>query len=168
MIAAAFAEGRFSYAKVRAVTRVADVDSQEELCALAEGTTAGRLGVVLAGWLAGRETPEQTEERQQRARSVRWRVEPDGMGVLTVCVPPAEFGVITTAVDACVVRRRGELGRTLRSVTVGGEDASAERAVATVGGAVAVGGPAARRCVDGGGLGWGGEGAHRGGGARAR
>lgn len=123
---AAFAAGRLSYAKVRALTRVATVDCQDELCALGERSTAGRLGAVLAGWLAGRETPEQTEERQQRSRSVRWRVEPDGMGVLTVCVPPAEFGVLTGVVDACVVRRQQVVGRTLRSVTVGGEGASAD------------------------------------------
>ena len=43
VIDAAFAQGRLSYSKVRALTRVATVESQSELCGLAERMPAGRL-----------------------------------------------------------------------------------------------------------------------------
>src|SRR5262245_7757779 len=53
----AFADGRLSYSKVRALTRVATVDTQAELCDLAERIPAGRLHRALAIWQSRREAP---------------------------------------------------------------------------------------------------------------
>ena len=45
VIAGAFEQGRLSYSKVRALTRVATVESQAELCRLAESVPAERLAL---------------------------------------------------------------------------------------------------------------------------
>src|SRR5438034_5763479 len=50
LIHAAFAEGELSYAKVRALTRVADEESEEELLELARHLTAAQLERALRGY----------------------------------------------------------------------------------------------------------------------
>ncbi|HUP72470.1 MAG TPA: hypothetical protein VM282_05435 [Acidimicrobiales bacterium] len=42
-VARRFADGRLSYSKVKALTRLADADNQHELCAIAERVPASRL-----------------------------------------------------------------------------------------------------------------------------
>jgi hypothetical protein len=54
-VARRFAEGRLSYSKVKALTRVADAGNQQELCALAERYPASRLALELARWRIGHE-----------------------------------------------------------------------------------------------------------------
>jgi len=107
---AAFCEGRLSYSKVRTLTRVATVENQSELVDLAEHVPAGQLGVALAGWLSRRESPEETEDRQQRERGLWWRTEPDGMVSGGFRLPPAEAAIVTAAIDAAVMARRSGLG----------------------------------------------------------
>jgi hypothetical protein len=102
----AFADGRVSYSKVRAVTRLATPETQLELCALAERIPAGRLGCALAGWLAARETPEETETRQRKSRGLWWRVDVDGTIVGGFRLVPADAAVLTTTVDAFVRKPR--------------------------------------------------------------
>jgi hypothetical protein len=102
----AFAEGRLSYAKVRALTRLATPETQPELCALAERVPAGQLRVALAGWLAARETPEETAERQQKSRGLWSRADVDGMIVGWFRLAPSEAAVLNAAVDAQVRRHR--------------------------------------------------------------
>jgi len=106
VIDGAFAEGRLSYSKVRALTRVATPDSEQELCALAERVPASRLVPSLAAWRARRERPEETEKRQHEARRLSWHVDVDGMIVGTFRLAPPHAAVVCAAVDACV-RRNG-------------------------------------------------------------
>jgi len=73
---------------------------------LAERVPAGRLGRPVAAFLAGRETPEQTEARHHAARSFSWWVDVDGMIVGSFRLPPAEGVTITAPVDEVVRRRR--------------------------------------------------------------
>jgi len=104
VIDAAFAEGRVSYSKVRALTRVATAENEAELCRLAERVPAGRLGHALGAWLVRHETPAETEARQHEARGLWWRVDPDGMVVGVFRLAPARAAQLTTAVDAAVSR----------------------------------------------------------------
>jgi len=106
LIDAAFADGRLSYSKVRALTRVADADNEAELCELAQRVPAGRLPHALAAWLLRHETPDETEARHHATRSLSWRVECDGMVSGTFRLPAAQAAVVTAAVDTAVVRRR--------------------------------------------------------------
>jgi hypothetical protein len=99
-----FADGRLSYSKVRALTRVATPDDEAELCALAEQVPAGRLVSSLAAWTARRESPAQTEKRHRQTRRLSWHVDVDGMVVGEFRLPPADAAVLTTAVDGLVRR----------------------------------------------------------------
>ena len=105
---AAFAAGRLSYSKVRALTRVATAETQGELLELAEHVPAGGLAHALAAWRMQRETPAETEARQEANMALWWSDDADGMGVLTVRLPPAEMAYVRAAVEG----RRGRAGRT--------------------------------------------------------
>lgn len=103
MIDAAFKRRQLSYSKVRALTRVATPDTEAELCAIANRVPAGRLAHALAAWLLRHETPEETQARQRAATGLSSRLEPDGMVVTTVRLPPVEHGTLFAALDAKVV-----------------------------------------------------------------
>ena len=107
-IDAAFEEGRLSYSKVRALTRVATAETAAELCEMAERVPAGRLAHALATWLQRNETPEETEARQHAARGLWWRLDVDGMVAGCFRLPPQVHAVVAAAVDAEVVRRLPE------------------------------------------------------------
>ena len=103
---AAFVDGRLSYSKVRTLTRVASPENEVELEAIAERVPAGRLPHAIADWLTRHETPEETDARQHAARSMSWRVDPDGMVAGFFRLPPADAQVLTRTIDAEIVRSR--------------------------------------------------------------
>jgi hypothetical protein len=108
-VARRFADGRLSYSKVKALTRVADVDNQHELCALAERHPASRLPAELARWRNGRESDDDREQRQRAATTLRWHLDVDGMVVGGFRYPPEVFARLHAAVDARVARtQRGQ------------------------------------------------------------
>ena len=106
VIDAAFAEGRLSYSKLRALTRVATRENEGKLCELAERVPAGRLRHALAAWLQQRESPEETEARHREARGLWWRTDVDGMVAGCFRLPPGDSAYVAAAIDAEVVRRR--------------------------------------------------------------
>lgn len=110
VVNAAFLDGRLSYSKVRALTRVATPDNERELFEIARHVPAGRLGVALAAWLAKHEPPKDRQRRLYEARSCRFRTEPDGMVLLQVALPPEGAAVACARIDA-EVRRAAQRGR---------------------------------------------------------
>lgn len=66
LIHAAFAHGELSYAKVRALTRVATAESEEELLELARACTAAQLERTVRAYR--RVTTEEAREQQEDAR----------------------------------------------------------------------------------------------------
>jgi len=110
-IASAFADGTLSYSKVRALTRVANPDNETELLAIASDVSAGDLGLALAAWLTRNCEPDELEQRQQQARSVKWRTEPDGMVTFTLRLPPLLAGALIAMLTTIVmktVKRQGD------------------------------------------------------------
>jgi 5-methylcytosine-specific restriction endonuclease McrA len=103
---AAFATGRLSYSKIRTLTRVATPDTETELCELAERVPAGRLACEIARWRSERESPEETEARQKQQTSLTTRIDVDGMGVIRMRLPPADFGTVLAMVETRVRNRR--------------------------------------------------------------
>jgi hypothetical protein len=99
-----FADGRLSYSKVRALTRLADAENQHELCAIAQRTPASQLAVALAEWLGRTESPDARERRQRAATRLVWHVDPDGMVAGSFRLPPQSSALLTAAVDAQVIR----------------------------------------------------------------
>ena len=104
---AAFAEGRLSYGQVRTLTRIAvdHPDRDAELVELAERTPARHLSLALARWTALHEQPEELERRHRRQTGLSARIEPDGMGLITLRLPPTEHGRVMAAIDSTVMRR---------------------------------------------------------------
>lgn len=102
---AAFRSRQLSYAKVRALTRVAQPESEDELVDLARSVPAGRLGHALAAWTQRHEDHDQRTARHERDRSLRHRVEADGMATFTLRLAPEDATAVLAAVEATVMRR---------------------------------------------------------------
>ncbi|MEO8697739.1 MAG: DUF222 domain-containing protein [Acidimicrobiales bacterium] len=103
-VARRFADGRLSYTKVRYLTRVADVDNQHELCALAERFPASQLPVELARWRNERESDDDRKKRQRAATTLKWHLDVDGMMVGFFRYPPEVFARLQAPVDLQVAR----------------------------------------------------------------
>src|SRR6188768_3387479 len=102
-ISAAFAEGRLTYTKVRALTRVADRSQEDLLLAYALDTTAEN---VEERCRQIRNVAPESAHHAQRAWSNRsltlWRDERRGVMRLTVEVPIEEGELIARAIDCAV------------------------------------------------------------------
>jgi len=61
---------------------------------------AGRFRHALAAWLQRHETPEETDRRHAAATGLTQWLEPDGMGVTTLRLPPLAHAALGAAIDA--------------------------------------------------------------------
>lgn len=105
LIDAAFRSNQISYAKVRILTRWAEPHIEEQLLALAESRTAGRLTTAIARLLASEdETDDERDQRLHETRSCTSYTDGDGMVVIRIVLPPAMAKPIVAAVDDLVVR----------------------------------------------------------------
>jgi hypothetical protein len=103
LIRGAFAEGRLSYSQVRALTRVENVEREEELLSLARHATAALLerlvrayhGVVARARVAAGGGPD---------RYVTWDHADDGSLLLRARLPAEEGAVVLAALQAAVER----------------------------------------------------------------
>ena len=100
----AFADGRLSYSKVRALTRVATPENESELLGLALGVPAGALARTLAAWVTQDMSADDLEQRHQRQRSVKWWVEPDGMVTFSLRLPPLTAAILIAWLTAWVMK----------------------------------------------------------------
>src|SRR4051812_2450296 len=112
--AGAFAAGRLSYSKVRAVTRFATADDEASIVEVAECATAAQMEQLQAAMRRAR-TANDVRERHA-ARGVRYHFDDDGSMVGTFRLPPEAAATVVKAFDVA----RGRLG------PVGEDDASAE------------------------------------------
>ena len=99
-----FADGRLSYSKVRALTRVASAENQHELCAIAARVPAADFTAALARWLADNEDPDDIAERHRAATRLSWHLDADGMTVGSFRYPPEVGAVLTAATNAQLLR----------------------------------------------------------------
>ncbi len=109
LIREAFAAGALSYSKVRALTRVADRESEAELLELARHATAAQLERMVRA--ARRVTTAEADE-QQRGSFVRWYWDDDdGCLRLEAKLPPVDGALFLRALesarDALYERRAG-------------------------------------------------------------
>jgi 5-methylcytosine-specific restriction endonuclease McrA len=96
-IRCAFAAGTMSYAKVRALTRIATPATDGDLAELAGPMTAGQLERFVR---AHRQVSAADDQHATAARRVSWRVEDDGSLALSVRLPAAEGAVVLQALRA--------------------------------------------------------------------
>ena len=91
-----FAAGRFSYAKVRALTRIATPDTEADLADMAECMTAGQL----ERFAAAHRRVTRGDDARQRPRKLTWRVNGDGTLTITATLAPQDGAVVLQALRA--------------------------------------------------------------------
>ena len=97
LIESAFAAGRLSYSKVRAITRVAEPASQAMLVDLAVEATASQVERVVRQWRRA-DDPGSAERAFRRTFSYFW--DDEGMLVLKVRMTPEQAAPVITAIEA--------------------------------------------------------------------
>lgn len=98
LVREAFAAGRLSYCKVRAVSRVATPPTEPELVELALGATGAQLERIVRSWRTCL-VPETSASSHIR-RGWSRREEEDGSVVYTLRVAPEDAALVDAAVDA--------------------------------------------------------------------
>lgn len=104
LVLAAFSEGRLSYSKVRALTRmVTEPELEADLVELALLTTASQLDVIAAGCArVHRLNDPEREERDHDERRLSFVCDDDGTGTVTLRGPADLLVEYMTAIDAAV------------------------------------------------------------------
>ena len=105
LLSTALERGEISYAKVRALTRVATPQNEERLLHLAYHATASQVERVARAWRRCDRLEEAREDRYRHlARSVTTYVDDDGMVVLRARLPPEQGVVVQRALEAAAER----------------------------------------------------------------
>jgi len=97
VISAEFAAGRMSYAKARALTRIATPDTETRLTELAGPMTAAQLERFAA---AHRTVTRLDDERARAMRRLSFRVEDDGQLTMTIRLPATDGTIVLQALRA--------------------------------------------------------------------
>ena len=104
-LSSALERGEVSYAKVRALTRVATPQNEERLLQLAYCATASQVERVARVWRRCDRLEEAREDRGRHlSRSVTTYVDDDGMVVLRARLTPEVGAVVQRALDAAAER----------------------------------------------------------------
>ncbi len=101
VIAAAFAEGRLSYSKVRALTRIAEPDTEQALLEVAIEATASQTERLVRSWRRADRVDEDTVTAK-RLFEHHW--DDDGMLVVRMRMAPEEGADFLTSVDSIAER----------------------------------------------------------------
>src|SRR5689334_24805164 len=101
LLARALARGELSYAKVRALTRVATPETEERLLAVGKAGTAEHVERIVRGWRrVDRNIEHRETERRHALRSLQMYHDEDGMVVIRGRLTPEVGAVVMRALDA--------------------------------------------------------------------
>lgn len=136
-ISAAFREGRLSYSKVRAMTRVATKENEEYLLMIADHGTASHVERLISRYRRlGRLEAAEREEQRHQSRQLRWHIDESGCYIISGRLPPEQgarfVAALRRASDGLFREREREReGETLSSARVSAETPNAPPAVAS-------------------------------------
>jgi len=99
-LAEALARGELSYAKVRAVTRVATPETEGRLLKVARVGTAAHVERIVRGWRCMDRKTEARESKQQHKRTLQVYQDDDGMFVVRGRLAPEVGALVMKALDA--------------------------------------------------------------------
>ncbi len=101
LITAAFSQGELSYAKVRALTRVANNANEPELVDIARTATASQLERIVRTYRKAQLQEELVEANERhKARQARWYWDDDGSFVLSARLSPEDGALVFAALEA--------------------------------------------------------------------
>jgi hypothetical protein len=101
LITAAFSQGELSYAKVRALTRVANNANEPELVEVARTATASQLERIVRTYRKAQIQEELVESNERhKARQARWYWDDDGSFVLSARLSPEDGALVLAALEA--------------------------------------------------------------------
>ncbi len=104
----AMRRGRVSYSKMRAVTRVATPETEDDLLNVALSGTAAHVEKIVRAWRRVDRLAEQAEDRRRHeTRSLRTWVDEDGMVVVRGRLSPEVGAVVRRALEAACDQARG-------------------------------------------------------------
>lgn len=135
LIAATFARGELSYSKVRAITRVANLESQSAWIDLARAATATILDTAVSRFRRwGGTTIDESllsgdEDSSHRRRSMRWSFEDGGDIVARIRIPAGDAALFRDAITSALVAKAPD-GERLDSYDSRLADALFDRVVA--------------------------------------
>jgi hypothetical protein len=98
LIDQALAAGEISYSKARAITRVAEPESQQSLLDIAKSATASQLDRIIAGWRRAH-AHQSGEVGSEHRRYARFRATEAGMVRLTTQLGPEEALIVQRALE---------------------------------------------------------------------
>src|SRR6059036_2095431 len=100
-LAQALARGELSYAKVRALTRVATPDTEERLLAVGKAGTAEHVERIVRGWRqVDRQAEARETARRHNSRALHVYQDEDGMIVIRGRLAPEVGAVLVRALEA--------------------------------------------------------------------
>jgi len=143
VIATAFASGELSYSKVRALTRVAEPGTEEELVEFARHATASQVERTVRAW---RRSDDVDSGRQRDRRRFSWWTEDDGMVSVQLRMEPEQGADLLAAIESLAERdaRRERAAR--RSAAAARGEQAAESAEEDEAGVVPLAVTTERRC----------------------
>lgn len=101
LLAQALARGELSYAKVRALTRVATPETEAQLLALGRAATAAQVERIVRGWRQMDRKAEAEEAAQRhRRRALHIHQDDDGMVVIRGRLEPEVGALVMRALEA--------------------------------------------------------------------
>ena len=104
----AMRRGRVSYSKMRAVTRVATPETEDDLLNVALSGTAAHVEKIVWAWRRVDRLADQAEDRRRHeTRSLRTWVDEDGMVVVRGRLSPEVGAVVRRALEAACDQARG-------------------------------------------------------------
>ncbi|SOC48995.1 HNH endonuclease [Blastococcus aggregatus] len=123
LLSAAFAEGRLSYSKIRAVTRVAEPETEQMLLELAVEATASQLDRVVRGW---RRSDRVDDEVVAEKRQFQHWWDDDGMLVVRMRLGPEEGADFLAGVESrAEAQARRDRAEAKRAASAGAPPAGA-------------------------------------------
>jgi hypothetical protein len=123
----AFAAGQLSYAKVRAITRVATPESEQDFIEAAKHATASQMEKVTAAYR--RTSTDPKEPPMSQRRYVRRCETPEGMVRIEVQLPPEQANVVWEALTAAVDAGRSDDSAKARREDDPDDSAEAQRTI---------------------------------------
>ncbi len=103
LVSEAFEQGRISYSKARAITRVANEDNEAFLLGIALSGTASHLDKLVRHENRRRRSTARQDPANDayQQRDIEWFEDDDGCVVFKVCLPKEEASRVIKAIDAC-------------------------------------------------------------------